>query len=332
MVGIASLGGLLFGYETAITAGALERGHSSWLSTATVVGALIGALTAGRIADLVGRRDVIMATGALFTLGSLVSAIAPSELVNLIGGLVVGIGVGAVSVAAPLYIAEIAPITRRGTLICIFQLMITIGILLAYLGLAAFPDEDHWRLLLGSGAVPGLILSGSALLLVESPVWLALMGDHDTARAVRVRLGLDSSRIHEIDPPARDPHGDGLPGLFSLAGRGAIFIGVGVFFVQQFVGINAVIYYSSANLPRLAATTESEFGTTGSTAILLAGVNVVATLVAIALVDRVGRRPLLLVSLGGIAVSCAAMAVGAGLHTTDTGHILAIAGLYLFIV
>ena len=124
MVGIASLGGLLFGYETGVTAGALEHAKSSWLSTATLIGAMIGTLAAGRLADLVGRRDVIMATGALFTLGAFVSAIAPSELVNLIGGLVVGIGVGAISVAAPLYIAEIAPIARRGAMICIFQLMI----------------------------------------------------------------------------------------------------------------------------------------------------------------------------------------------------------------
>jgi major inositol transporter-like SP family MFS transporter len=198
MVGIASLGGLLFGYETGVTAGALERGESSWLSTATLIGAMIGALAAGRIADLVGRRDVIMATGALFTLGAFVSAIAPSELVNLIGGLVVGSGVGAISVAAPLYIAEIAPIARRGTLICIFQLMITIGILLAYIGLAVFPDEAEWRFLLGAGAVPGLILSGLALLLVESPVWLALMGIADSTN----RVCLDAEASHPTKAPA----------------------------------------------------------------------------------------------------------------------------------
>ncbi|HKV22895.1 MAG TPA: sugar porter family MFS transporter, partial [Mycobacterium sp.] len=333
MVGIASLGGLLFGYETGVTAGALERGHSSWLSTATLIGAIIGALAAGRIADLVGRRDVIMATGALFTLGAFVSAVAPSELVNLIGGLVVGIGVGAISVAAPLYIAEIAPIARRGTLICIFQLMITIGILLAYVGLAVFPEEAEWRLLLGAGAFPGLLLSGMALLLVESPVWLALMGDHKTAKAVRARLGLDSpqQQIHEIDPPARDPRFDGLPVVFTLAGRGAIFIGIGVFFVQQFVGINAVIYYSTANLDRLSASAP-EFGVAGSTGTLLAAVNVAATLAAVALIDRIGRRPLLLASLGGVVVSCAAMAVGAGMHGTGIGHTVSVAGLYLFIV
>ncbi len=333
MVGIASLGGLLFGYETGVAAGALVHGESSWLSTATLIGAVIGALAAGPIADLVGRRDVIMATVALFTLGAFVSAIAPSELVLLIGGLVVGIGVGAISVAAPLYIAEIAPIARRGTLICIFQLMITIGILLAYIGLAVFPDDTEWRFLLGAGAVPGLILSGLALLLVESPVWLALMGDRETAKAVETRLGLDSSdqQLHEVLPPARDPRLDGLSAVFSLAGRGAIFIGIGLFFVQQFVGINSVIYYSTANLQKLAGTT-SQFGLANSTGVLLTTVNVMATLVAVVLVDRVGRRPLLLVSLVGVVVGCAAMAVGAGMHSTGTGHILSVTGLYLFIV
>ncbi|MGE2724481.1 sugar porter family MFS transporter [Mycolicibacterium pulveris] len=331
--GIASMGGLLFGYETGITAGALERGHSSWLSTATLLGALVGAVAAGRIADLVGRRDVIMATGALFTLGAFVSAIAPSELVNLLGGLVVGIGVGAISVAAPLYIAEIAPVARRGTLICIFQLMITIGILLAYVGLAVFPEEHDWRVLLGGGAVLGVILSGLALWLVESPVWLTLMGDHETAQAVRARLGIDNAhqRIREIDFPARDLHVDGLHTVFSLAGRGAIFIGIGLFFVQQFVGINAVLYYSAANLPRLADRTW-DFGVASSTGVEVAAVNVAATLVAVILIDRVGRRPLLLTSLVGVALGCAAMAAGAGMHGTGTGHVLSVTGLYLFIV
>src|SRR5262249_18597922 len=210
---------------------------------------------------------------------------------------------------------------------------ITIGILLAYIGLAVFPDEAEWRLLLGAGAVPGLILSALALLLVESPVWLALMGDHETAEGVRTRLGLDSphQQIHEIDPPVRDPRFDGLSAVFSLAGRGAIFIGIGLFFVQQFVGINAVIYYSTANLQRLAGTA-SEFGGAGSTGACLAAVKVIATLVAVVLVDRVGRRPLLLASLVGVAVSCAAMAVGGGVHSTSTGHILSVTGLYLFIV
>lgn len=333
MVGIASLGGLLIGYETGLAAGALEWSQSSWLSTATLIGAVIGALAAGRLADLVGRRDVIMATAALVTFGAFVSAIAPTELVLLIGELIVGIGVGAVAVASPLYIAEIAPIARRGTLICIFQLMITIGILLAYTGLAVLPGEAGWRSLLGAGAAVSLVLSGLALLLLESPVWLAQMGDYETAQAVRTRLGLDSShkRLHDVFPPARDPHSDGLPAVFSLAGRATIFIGIGLFFVQQFVGINAVIYYSSANLQNLAGR-PAEFGMAHSTGVSIAVINVAATFVAIALVDRIGRRPLLLASLAGVAISCAAMVVGAGTHTTTIGHVLSVTGLYLFVV
>jgi sugar porter (SP) family MFS transporter len=332
MVGIASLGGVIFGYETGVAAGALERGESSWMSTATLLGAMLGALAAGRIADLVGRRDVIMATAALFTLGAFVSAIAPSELVLLVGRLVVGFGVGAISVAAPLYISEIAPIARRGTMICIFQLMVTTGILLAYIGLVAFPEDSHWRFLLGAGAVAGLTLNGLALLLVESPVWLALMGDRDTARAVETQLGLDSTsgELRGVHSTARDAR-SGLSAVFSPAGRGAIFIGIGLFFVTQFVGINAVIYYSTANLKKLADAT-SEFGVANSTAVLLATVNVMATLVAVVLIDRVGRRPLLLVSLIGVAVGYAAVAMGAALHPSGTGHLLSITGLYLFIV
>lgn len=332
MVGIASLGGVIFGYETGVSAGALERGQSSWMSTATLIGAMLGALAAGRIADLVGRRDVIMATAALFTVGAFVSAIAPSELVLLVGRLVVGLGVGAISVAAPLYISEIAPIARRGTMICIFQLMVTLGILLAYIGLVVFPEESQWRLLLGGGAVAGLLLNGLALLLVESPVWLALVGDRETAKAVETRLGLDNSseELGEVLPTVRDNRSDGLSAVFSLAGRGAIFIGIGLFFVQQFVGINAVIYYSAANLEKLADA-NSEFGVANSTALLVATLNVVATLVAIALVDRVGRRPLLLASLIGVAVGCAAIAVGATLHPTGAGHLISVTGLYLFI-
>ena len=133
-----------------------------------------------------------------------------------------------------------------------FQLMITIGILLAYIGHEVFSaQEDSWRYLLVAGAVPGLILSGLALFLVELPVWLALKGDQDAAMAVLDRLGLPEARpeIEAIAPLAHEHRSDELTALFSLAGRSAIFIGIGLFFVQQFVGINRVIYYSPSTRP-----------------------------------------------------------------------------------
>lgn len=343
LVGIASLGGLLFGYETGVAAGALQWAQFTWtntlddqllLSTGTLLGAVIGALAAGRIADMVGRRDVIMSTTALFTLGALVSAIAPSGLLLLVGRLVVGVGVGAISVAAPLYIAEIAPTARRGAMIGIFALMVATGILLAYIGLEALVNRpDGWRFLLGAGAVPGLILSGLALLLVESPVWLALKGDQQAAAAVQARLGADCSGqdIDTIGARADEHRPDDLSQVFSLAGRGAIFIGIGLFFVQQFVGINAMVYYSTASLSKLEQTL-SFGGLQDGPGLSLAATNVVATLVAVALIDRVGRRRLLLLSLAGVAAGLVVMAVGASLHTAGGAQFLSAAGLYVFVV
>lgn len=340
---IASLGGLLFGYETGVAAGALRAAHATWqfsendqvlLSSGTLLGALIGALSAGRVADLVGRRDVIMATTALFTLGAFVSAIAPSGLVLLGGRLIVGMGVGAISVAAPLYIAEIAPAARRGTLITVFQLMVTIGILLAFVGNELFDGRpDSWRFLLLAGAVPGLILSGAALLLIESPVWLALKGDQESAMAVLDRLGLQESRaeIEALSPLAQDGSAEDLSALFSLAGRAAIFIGIGIFFVQQFVGINTVIYYSASSLGELSK--NLSFGVKDSLGLSVAVLNVLATVVALVLIDRVGRRPLLLTGLLGIAAGLVMMAVGTGLESEfSAAHALSAAGLYLFIL
>ena len=342
LVGITSLGGLLFGYETGVAAGALQWARLELtqtsdkqllLSSGTLLGALIGALSAGRIADLVGRRDVIMATTAVFSLGAFVSAIAPSTLVLLVGRLVVGVGVGAVSVAVPLYIAEVAPPARRGKMICIFQLMITLGILLAYLGNQVVANMEYgWRYLLGAGAVPGLILSALALLLVESPVWLALKGDQESAMAVEARLGADGSAgdIDTLAAIGNEHRPDDLSEVLSVAGRFAMTTGVGLFFVQQFVGINAMLYYSSSSLKQLADNLNLNLPDAGS--LIFAGVNVAATVVAIALVDRVGRRPLLLVSLAGVAFGLIAMAVGAGAHSLGAAQILSVVGPYVYIV
>jgi len=340
---IASLGGLLFGYETGVAAGALRVAHSTWqssqseqvlLSSGTLLGALIGALSAGRVADLVGRRDVIMATTALLTLGAFVSGIAPSGLVLLGGRLIVGMGVGAISVAAPLYVAEIAPAARRGTLITVFQLMLTIGILLAFVGNELFNGvPDGWRVLLMVSAIPGLILSGLALLLVESPVWLALKGDQESALAALERLGLQEARpqIEALGQMERDGSAEDLSASFSLAGRAALFIGIGLFFVQQFVGINTVIYYSASSLRDLSE--NLKFGVADSLGLSVAVLNVLATLVALVLIDRIGRRPLLMAGLLGIAAGLMMMAVGTGLESSFKGaHALSAAGLYVFIV
>jgi len=345
LVAIASLGGLLFGYETGLAAGALRSAQLAWgldasylvlLSTGTLIGALVGALSAGRLADLVGRRDVIMATAALFTLGAFVSAVAPTVHVLLLGRLVVGLGVGAVSIAAPLYIAEIAPAARRGALVCCFQLMITLGILLAFLGHALHGEApDGWRYLLAMGALPGLALSGLALLLVESPLWLALNGDEEGARASLRALGAPAGAL-PVPVPAPVPAGPAEPGtggerlreVFSLAGRRALFLCVGLFAFQQFVGINALLYYAAAGAAPLAPGLglPPRFG--GGLA--LAVINLLATLAAIALIDRIGRRPLLLLSFAGMTAGLLLLAFGLALRPGDGGPAVPL-GLALFV-
>ena len=334
---IASVGGLLFGYETAGAAGALDSSDFPWgsadqvLSTATLLGAIAGAVFAGKVADRVGRRDVIMVTSAVFTTGAFVGALAPSIEVLFVGRLVVGVAIGAICVVSPVYIAEIAPKARRGGLICIFQLMITVGILAGFLvNQAIGGSPDSWRWVLVAGAVPGLMLSGLALFLVESPVWLANKGDQPAARAALDRLGRRGSE-YDITSIGHQDGGPGeLASVVSLAGRTALFICVGLFFVQQFVGINAVIYYTTANMGEL--TELLHLGRLDTPGVPIALLNVLATLVPLFLVDRIGRRPLLIASLVGIIAGLAAMAGSAVLDpSSGAAHILSLAGPCVFI-
>jgi sugar porter (SP) family MFS transporter len=338
LAGIASLGGLLFGYQTGVAAGALHLARNAWaldgrylvlLSTGTLIGAMVGALSSGKLADLIGRRDVIMATAALFTLGAFVSAIAPSVHVLLLGRLIVGVAVGAMSVAAPLYIAEIAPPTKRGVLVGFFQLAITAGILLAYLGNEIFSSwPNGWRYMLGMGAIPGILLSGLALLLLESPLWLALQGDEDEALSTLAKLKQNrfDSELKPVMAAGPAAKRDQFRDVFGLAGRRALFLCGAIFFFQQFVGINMVLYYAPSSLTNY-------IGFSQGNAFPLVVVNFLVTLLAIALVDRVGRRPLLLTSLLGMSVGLLLLAGGLGLAPSSdpVGKLTATTGLFVFI-
>lgn len=324
---LASLSGLLFGYETGAAAGGLNEVSDLWqaaasgwllLSSGTLIGALVGALAAGKVSDMVGRRDVIMATAALFTLGAFSSALAPSVDALFLARFVVGLAVGAVSVAAPMYIAEVGPARSRGALICVFQLAITIGLLLAYLGnslLHARPDG--WRIMLGLGAIPGTLLSGATLFLEESPLW----------------LGLDAASAEPQERPSvgRLASPDPLPLLFSLAGRRSLFLCTALFLFQQFVGINAIFYFA----PGLLANMEFGLGSDArvGSVLLLVILNTVVTALALLLIDRIGRRRLLLTSFILAAAGLLAIALGVTLAADSpaTAHRLAAGGCFLYI-
>jgi sugar porter (SP) family MFS transporter len=313
----AALGGLLFGYDTGVISGALlflrTEFHLSSLMEGVVTsialgGAALGAAFAGALADRYGRRPVIFVTALIFVAGALISAFASSLAMLLGGRLLVGLGIGVSSMLSPLYLAETAPAETRGALVSLNQLMITIGIMVSYLVGYAFAAGGQWRWMFGLGALPGALLAGGMLALPETPRWLAgqglledaraalreLRGSHERAAAIERELGqlqADLQRDSAVKTRAT---------IGSAGARMPLVVGVGLAIFQQVTGINTVIYF--------APTIFQAAGLSSDSAAILAtagvgAVNVAMTLVAIRLIDQLGRRALLLTGLAGMAAS-----------------------------
>ena len=339
---IAGLGGLLFGYDTGVIASALlfitpDFGLSAFESGLVVgavpIGAVLGAGLAGRLSDAYGRRILILGSAVVFVLGSFVSAAAGGLLVLVLARAVLGVAIGLASATAPVYISEVAPPDIRGKLVTFFQLAVTIGIVVAYVVGLIFEPNEEWRAMLAIGAVPAFALGIGMLRMPQSPRWLVMAGRDFEARAVlaRVRSGDAAAIDHEIDEIKHEVAAK--PGTWSdlrkPVVKAALLVGVGLAVLQQVSGINTVIYYA----PTIVQFT----GVDSSSAAILASigvgiVNVGMTLVAIRLLDRAGRRPLL---LGGSAVMAIALVglalvfiVGAG---STAGSAVAIGSLMLYV-
>jgi SP family galactose:H+ symporter-like MFS transporter len=313
---IAALGGLLFGYDTGVISGAILFIQKTFsLSTqmqeitvsVVLIGAIIGALLAGGAADQFGRRVTLIAAGVVFAAGALLSAFAPSVDVLLVGRLIVGVAIGLSSVTAPLYISEAAPRTTRGALVSLYQFAITIGILLA-----AFVDYElagaaNWPLMLGLAIVPSILLIAGMIMVPESPRWLFANNQEDRGREVLERTR-DRAEVDEAIADIRGSlslHRGTFRELFSPGVRGALGVGIGLAVLQQVTGINTVIYYGP-QIFKLAG-----FSTDAVSILATLGVDVVnclMTLVAIALIDRIGRKPLLYGGVGGMMVALFALA------------------------
>jgi MFS transporter, SP family, galactose:H+ symporter len=306
----AALGGLLFGYDTGVISGALIFIRKSFaLSTfqqefvvsVVLVGAAIGALSGGRFADQLGRRATLLVTAAIFIAGAFVCAAAVSVSMLVAGRAVVGLGIGLASTTVPLYISEVSPAKARGWQVSLFQLAITVGILAAYLVDYAFAATEAWRWMLGLAAVPGLLLGAGMLYLPETPRWLAKHADIAVARRVLARIrGTENveTEIQEIQATlaVSEEHGR-WSDLFAPAVRPALAIGIGLAIFQQITGINTVIYYAPAIIQKAGISSASGaiLATAG-----IGLVNVIMTVVSMWLIDRVGRRPLLLVGIAGM--------------------------------
>ncbi len=339
---IAGLGGLLFGYDTGVIASALlfitpDFGLSSFQSglvvAAVPIGAVGGALFSGRLSDRYGRRLMILLSSIIFAVGALVSAAAGGTELLVIARLVVGVAIGLASATAPVYISEVAPPDIRGRLVTFFQLSVTIGILVAYIVGLVFEPSEGWRWMLGLGAVPALILGIGMLRMPQSPRWLVMVGEDYKARAVL-------EKIRESDPAKIDAEmaeiSDSLisePGgwrdLMQPVVKAALVVGVGLAILQQVSGINTVIYYA----PTIIQFTGVDSDSSAILAAVGVGiVNVGMTIVAIRLLDRLGRRPLLLGGSLVMGLSLTALALvflgGAG---SDVDSFIAVGALMLYV-
>jgi SP family sugar:H+ symporter-like MFS transporter len=328
---VAALGGFLFGYDSAVINGAVTAiGDTFSTSSAALgfavasalLGAAVGALVAGRVADRWGRLRAMWTAAALFLVSAIGTGLAGSVAVLILFRIVGGIAVGVASVIAPTYIAEIAPARIRGKLGSLQQLAIVSGIFLALLvdyvlaSAAGGSTKDlwlgleAWRWMFLSMVVPALLYGGLALTIPESPRYLVAKGHLDEARVVlRKVLGpidldekvtqIQDTLKREKRPSMRDLRGPAW-GLLPI-----VWVGVGLSIFQQFVGINVIFYYSSVLWQAVGFNESDSLVITVVTSM----VNIVTTLVAIASIDRYGRRPLLLIGSAGMAVTLGTLAI-----------------------
>jgi sugar porter (SP) family MFS transporter len=341
-----ALGGLLFGYDTGVISGALlfipkDFKLSPFLQGAIVaallLGAMIGAACAGRLSDRLGRRRLIMIAAVVFTGGALLAALAPTVWVLITARFIIGLAVGSAALVVPLYLAEIAPAEIRGAITSLNQLMIVGGILAAFVVNAILASSGNWRLMLGLAAVPSLVLLVGMFFMPETPRYLVHTGEEEAARDVLEDLPGDDrpqERIEEIrEVDEAEEGGSGLAALLRAKWvRPALLVATGLAVFQQLVGINTIIYY--------APTTLTNVGFSDTSAIyanLIIGViNVALTVVAIRLIDRIGRKPLLFGGIAGMASSLLVLGIGLSVlatphHPGDPAAILTLVCLATFI-
>src|SRR5881396_919381 len=309
----AALGGLLFGYDTGVISGALifikrEFGLATAAEEIVVsgvlLGATIGAIVGGKAADLFGRRRVLLVTAAIFGIGALASAVAPSPAILIVSRVVLGSAIGLASTNVPVYLSEVAPPHARGWIVSLFQLAVTVGIVVAYLTDYAFAGVEGWRWMLGLAVAPALVFGTGMFFLPETPRWLVRGGHHEVAHRVlqRIRALADVNvEIEEIKASlAQQTECGHWTDLLRRQVRPALVVGLGLAVFQKITGINTVIYYA----PKILQT--AGFNSASGAILATVGVGVVnvgMTIIAMFLVDRAGRRPLLLVGIAGMIVT-----------------------------
>ncbi len=318
---IAAIGGLLYGFDMGIIAAAiifvqrtfaLSTGMEELVVSIVLIGAMAGAIAGGAISDRIGRRATLLWAGAIFLTGSILAPLAPNVGTLLVARAILGVAIGFTSVTAPVYVSELAPPQSRGMLIGLYQLALTVGIALSDLVGYWLAADGAWRIMFGLAALPAALFLGAILTVPESPRWLLSHGRAKEADIVLHHYTDDQGAaqvLSDIRTALAMPVEQRWSALWSPSVRGALFTGIGLTVLQQATGINVVIYYG----PRIF---ELAGSTSHASAILatfvVAVVNVLATIVALVLVDRVGRKPLLYAGVSGMTVALFALSFAFG--------------------
>jgi len=325
---VAALGGLLFGYDWVVIGGAkpfyekffhlIDPAQQGWAMSCALVGCLVGALVSGWLSDRFGRKRLLIAAGLVFAISSIGTGMATSFTAFVPWRLLGGFAIGMASSLSPMYIAEVAPAQYRGKLVSLNQLTIVVGILLAQVVnwliakpvpadatslqiLQSWNGQVGWRWMFGVTAIPSVLFFISMFLLPESPRWLAKNGAHERAQRVLSRIGGESygeRALREIEATVEDANGANLRILFDRRMLRVLSLGIGLAVLQQWCGINVIFNYA-----------EEVFSAAGYTVsdilfniVVTGAVNLLFTFVAIAFVDRYGRRILMLIGSAGLAI------------------------------
>lgn len=326
---VSAIGGILFGYDTAVISGtigivtqqfSLDTMQQGWYVGCALIGSIAGASFAGMTSDAIGRKKTMLIAAVFFCICAIGCAESTSFAQLVAFRIIGGVGVGFVSIVSPIYISEISVAEKRGTLVSLYQLAVTIGFLIAYLVNYAILDisqtrefqsgflnrmlvDDYWRGMLGSGAVPAVLFLAIIFFIPESPKWLITKGRGSMARTVLGRIYPDAARLESEYEITKSSLNDEVKSewkeLLQPWILKAVLIGSAIAILGQFMGVNAVLYYG----PEIFAKAGIAGGDALFSQVLVGIVNMVTTVIALLIIDKVGRKQLVYWGVSGMIVS-----------------------------
>ena len=338
---VAALGGLLFGYDTGVINGAigplkahfaLDANWAGWATGCALVGCAIGAGIAGVLSDWLGRKKVLILSAILFFISAVGTALPKNITIFIIYRIIGGLGVGAASMSSPMYIAEISPARIRGRMVSVNQFAIVSGFLVVYFvnyfialqGDQMWNQESGWRWMFGSEALPALLLLVLLFFVPESPRWLTKQDRSDEALEILTRVNgtvYAKTELLEIKDALAHESGS-LKQLFQPGMKIVLVIGIVLAVLQQVTGINVFLYFGTEIFKKMGSDTNAALLQT----VIVGTVNLAFTIIAIWLVDRVGRKPLMIIGSAGMGLSLLGMGLMSYVQKTDLWVLLFILG------